>query len=88
MCSLSTFQNYKAEFEIKSWVEAAHWIETGSLLNRFVYGPILADALKTIYLRNVHAFPHHEWGINTAEVEAKKYFTIRWYDDRVTSKIL
>lgn len=53
-----------------------------------MYGPVLADALKTIYLRNLHAFPSHEWDIDTAEVEEKKWFTIRWYDDRVTSKIL
>jgi len=71
-----------AERDIRnSWVEAAYWIETG-FLNRFVYGPILADALKTIYLRNVHACSHPEWGINTTEAEAS--LTIRWYDDRVT----
>lgn len=57
-------------------------------MNRFVYGPVLADALKTIFLRNVHAFPRHVWGIDIPEVEDKKYFNIRWYDDRVTSKIL
>lgn len=57
-------------------------------MNRFVYGPVLADALKTIFLRNVHAFPTNVWGIDIPEVEAKKYCNIRWYDDRVTSKIL
>ncbi|KAF8315699.1 AB-hydrolase YheT [Clavulina sp. PMI_390] len=70
-----------------NWVEAADWIENGSFFNRYVYGPVLADALKTIYMRNLHAFPSVDWDINTAEVEARKYFTIRWYDDRVTSKI-
>jgi hypothetical protein len=66
-------------------------------MNRFVYGPALADALKTIFLRNLHAFPNELWSnssstppnkyINVPELVAKKYFTIRWYDDRVTSKI-
>ncbi len=61
-------------------------------MNRFVYGPVLADALRNIFAANLHAFPPHSnntvpFGVNVPEVLAKKYFTIRWYDDRVTSKL-
>lgn len=61
-------------------------------MNRFVYGPVLADALRNIFAANLHAFPPHSsatvpFDVNVPEVLAKKYFTIRWYDDRVTSKL-
>lgn len=82
-----------------SWVQAAQYLEHGTLLNKYVYGPVLGGALRTIFLRNVHAFdprdrsnietfPKKDWGIDIEEVENKKYHTIRWYDDRVTSKLL
>lgn len=80
----------KAAISVSSpwnWSKAAHYIETATFLGKYVYGPIMARNLRSVYLRNVHAFPEKDWDINTTEVESAKYFTIRWYDDRVTSKI-
>src|ERR1700683_4443354 len=56
-------------------------------MNRLIYGPILANALRVIFKANLHAFPPNTTSIDLPKVLAKKYFTIRWFDDHVTSKL-
>lgn len=58
------------------------------MLNKFAYGPVLADALRAIYLRNLHAFTTPEWEAIAKEVAAPKWINLRWYDERVTIKML
>ncbi|KAF8321806.1 AB-hydrolase YheT [Clavulina sp. PMI_390] len=71
-----------------NWVEATHWIENGPFLNRFVYGPMIANSLKSLYMRNLHMFGGDDWShIPLAELTSRKYHTIQWYDDRVTSRL-
>jgi predicted alpha/beta-fold hydrolase len=70
-----------------SLVAGATWIETGSLINRFIYGPFIASALRVIFTAGLLGFPPNTTSIDLPMVLAKKYFTIRWFDDHVTTKL-
>ncbi|KAF8307450.1 AB-hydrolase YheT [Clavulina sp. PMI_390] len=68
------------------WTIATHYIEHGSWLNRYIYGPILADALLTMFKNSRYAFETDE-RLNIPDIYSKRYTIIRFFDDRVTSKL-
>ncbi|KAF9520493.1 hypothetical protein BS47DRAFT_1286828 [Hydnum rufescens UP504] len=66
------------------WVTATDHIENGGFLNRYIYGPILADALLTMFKNSRYAFEIDK-RLNIKDIYSRRYVTIRWFDDRVTA---
>lgn len=68
------------------WVISTHYIEHGNWLNRYIYGPILADALLTMFKNSRYAFETDK-RLDIKDIYSKRYVNIRFFDDRVTSKL-
>lgn len=74
--------------------------EHGSFLNKYLYGPILADALLTMFKNSRYAYfqppptsssrktsasATFDPRLSLSDIYSKRYVNIRWFDDRVTA---
>ena len=68
------------------WTIATDYIENGNWLNKYIYGPVLADALLTMFKNSRYAFETDD-RINIKDIYSKRYVNIRFFDDRVTAPL-
>jgi len=68
------------------WVIATHYIENGNWLNKYIYGPVLADALLTMFKNSRYAFETDK-RINIKDIYSKRYVNIRFFDEKVTAPL-
>lgn len=69
-----------------NWTTATEYIEEGSFLNKYIYGPVLADALLTMFKNSQYAF-EADSRLDIPDIRSKSYVKIRYFDDKVTSKL-
>lgn len=69
-----------------NWTMATDYIENGNWLNRYIYGPILADALLTMFKNSRYAFETDK-RLDMKDIYSKRYVEIRWFDNRVTAPL-
>lgn len=68
------------------WTTATEYIENHDWTVKYLYGPVLADALLTVFRNNIYAF-QDDPRVDIPDINSKRYVTIRWFDDRVTAKL-
>jgi predicted alpha/beta-fold hydrolase len=68
------------------WVVATGYIEHGNWLNKYIYGPVLADALLTMFKNSRYAFETDK-RISIKDIYSKRYVNIRFFDARVTAPL-
>lgn len=68
------------------WVVATGYIEHGNWLNKYIYGPVLADALLTMFKNSRYAFETDK-RISIKDIYSKRYVNIRFFDERVTAPL-